>query len=325
MTSSFMTQASPPSFVQIKNEQLFNSLFQNDDEPATNQTTQHEVRSDYMRSLVRREQRERELEHDMIREKRYLQHKILVDKQMMDNSRKVRERISVNAQRKEENFRALKNDLVEGRALASNVGRWLKNSSDAKLVKKKKQYDTWNEEVYGTISTAIDDQLSKRSYKSIHSEKLKHFDKFLEVTNAKGSVFRDIIIESEYDPLVPNRNCIKVTSGRIKDPIKRSIQRTCEEKNIDDRIIKTRETLDVLDWATGKIEATPHGFFAKMMSGNKPKNTAKSKTMESRVAGCLDQYNIARGKGVLDKEFPRGKGMKMGPDEREDDFLKFAE
>ena len=28
---------------------------------------------------------------------------------------------------------------------------------------------------------------------------------------------------------------------------------------------KTREVLDIREWATGKIEDTPHGFFAKMM------------------------------------------------------------
>ena len=175
--------------------------------------------------------------------------------------------------------------------------------------------------MYGNISQRIDSELAKRSYKKIHSQKLKHFDKFLAVTNAKGSVFRDIIIESEYDPLIPNRNCIKVKSERIKDPIKRSVQRTNEEKGILNEKAQPRETLDVLEWATGKIEATPHGFFAKMMSDNKPKDSQKSKTMESKVASCLSQYNIARGRAVLDKEFPRGKGMKAAGTPRED-FLK---
>jgi len=272
--------------------------------------------------MVAKQEKDRLREEAMVREKRFSQHKEKVDRQMYDNSRKVKERIAEIQRKKEENFKHLRNDLVAGRALATDVGKWLKNNEEAKLVKKKKQYDTWNEEVYGNISQKIDDKLSQRSYQQIHGEKLKHFNKFLSVTNAKGSVFRDIIIESEYDPLIPNRNCIKVESGKIKDPIKRSIQRTNEEKGILDDEAKQRETLDVLEWATGKIEATPHGFFAKMMSGQNSGNfSKKSKTMESKVASCLSQYNIARGKAVLDKEFPRGKGMKQALSPRED-FLK---
>lgn len=258
----------------------------------------------------------------VLREKRFLQHKEKVDRQMMDNSRKVKERIAEIALKKEDSFKSLRNNLVEGRVLATEVGKWLKNNEEAKQVKKKKQYDTWNAEVYGHISEKINTELGQRSYKQIHSEKLKHFDKFLDVTNAKGSVFRDIIIESEYDPLIPNRNCIKVKSERIKDPIKRAVQRTNEEKSLPlNTKAQPRETLDVLEWATGKIEATPHGFFAKMMSGDKPRNSEKSKTMASKVAESLDQYNISRGREVLDKEFPRGKGMKLSSTPRED-FLK---
>ena len=155
--------------------------------------------------------------------------------------------------------------------------------------------------------------MEKRPYKQIHSEKLKHYDKFLETTNLKGSVFRDIIIESEYDPLIPNRNCIKITTDRLKDPIKRSVQRTQEEKGLPNEKIQIRETLDVEVWATGKIEATPHGFFAKMMS-DKNKNRPVNMSQASRIDKCLDQYNISQGRAELDKEFPAGKRTKQGGD-----------
>jgi hypothetical protein len=68
-----------------------------------------------------------------------------------------------------------------------------------------------------------------------------------------------------------------------------------------------KQTLDVQLWASGQIEATPYGTFAKMM--NKPRNVGengvKSATLRSNVA--FDHFNFPRGKGALEKEMPRGK------------------
>jgi hypothetical protein len=205
------------------------------------------------------------------------------------------------------------------------IGTWLDNHDKAHMVKVKKQYELWNENVYGEIARTIEEKLEAKPYKEILDSRLEHFDKFLEVTNTKGSVFRDIIIESEYDPLEPNRNAIKGNTKRLKDPIKRPIQRTLEEKGIFRKeALVTRETLDVLEWATGRIEATPHGFFAKMMNdSNRKPNANKLASMDSKITNCLDQYNVAKGKEVLDKEFPRGKKTKKEkPMRADEDFLK---
>ena len=258
-----------------------------------------------------KEAAEKKLEETVVRNKRFAQHKENVDRQMKEETRKVKEKMAEITRRKDERYRALRTDIVKGHVLADDVGYFLENHHAAQRTKVKKQYDTWNEEIYGTIASRIQSELDSKSYRDIHQEKLKHYDKFLSVTNAKGSVFRDIIIESEYDPLEPNRNSIKVETEVLKDPVKRSVQRTLEEKGISKDVVRSRETLNVLEWATGKIEATPHGFFAKMMSENrKPVNETKSKTMESRVSHCLDQYDIARGRKELDKEFPQGKRTK---------------
>ncbi|GMH48928.1 hypothetical protein TrVE_jg8762 [Triparma verrucosa] len=303
-----------PGQIRVTNENLWISLFGGEEEEgqaSPQSRSQRQVRGGYLKKKHAKEAQEKIVEEGMIRTKRFMQHKENADRQMNENSRKVKEKVAEIARKKEDNYRSLRKDLLQGNDLASDVGRYLLNHHTAQRAKVKKQYDTWNEEIYGTIATKIHTELDSRSYKHMHQEKLKHYDKFLAVTNAKGSVFRDIIIESEYDPLIPNRNSVKVQTEVLKDPIKRSVQRTLEEKGLSKDVIRPRETLNVLEWATGKIEATPHGFFAKMMSENrKPANATKSKTMESRVANCLDQYNIARGRAELDKEFPQGKKTK---------------
>jgi hypothetical protein len=74
-----------------------------------------------------------------------------------------------------------------------------------------------------------------------------------------------------------------------------------------------KETLPPIVWAAGKIEATPHGVFSKMM--DKPKNEASQHSLEhsllrnrSNVSTLvLDDFNILHGKAVVDAEMPRGK------------------
>ena len=317
--------ASHPGYMKISNDSLYANLLSSapaPDAPSSpgspgallNTTTTSEgVKSSFLKSETARRRALAALEEGKVREKRYLQQQEAVDRQMHEHSRMVKERQLDKALRKEEHFRELGNSIREGDAQARSIGVYLHNHEEAREVKIKKQYDTWQEDVYNRIANDVKGELEKRSYKHIHSSKLKHYDKFLEITNAKGSVFRDIIIESEYDPLVPNRNAIKVSTGVLTDPIKRSVQRTLEERGLSKDRLHTRETLDVISWASGKIEATPHGFFAKMMAENRKPEHSKSKTQTSSVAGCLDQYNIAKGRAVLDKEFPLGKKTKHPP------------
>jgi hypothetical protein len=95
----------------------------------------------------------------------------------------------------------------------------------------------------------------------------------LDITNKKSAIFRDIIIESEYDPLEPNRRAIKARTGKLKDPTLHILQKTVDEMvMLDPDYGKSGEnrggkyTLPTEMWASGKIEATPHGRFGKMMA-----------------------------------------------------------
>ena len=68
--------------------------------------------------------------------------------------------------------------------------------------------------------------------------------------------------------------------------------------------------LDIREWATGKIEDTPHGFFAKMMDATPraPGEKKTSKTYDSKVP--FDHYDVQKS---LDGEFPRGKKPHLVP------------
>jgi hypothetical protein len=120
-------------------------------------------------------------------------------------------------------------------------------------------------------------------------------------------MFLDIILESEYDPLESNRKGIKLKTKHLNDPTTRDIYKTrCEDKlsgkTRPDTHMSGRETLDILQWGKGNIEATPHGFFSKMMDGQG--SSKRSNTTASNV--CLDDYAPPNNE-ALKAEFPRGK------------------
>ena len=52
------------------------------------------------------------------------------------------------------------------------------------------------------------------------------------MTNRKEALFRDIIIESEYDPLRVNRGCIKAKPPTRPDPTRRVIDKYEQENAI---------------------------------------------------------------------------------------------
>ena len=66
-----------------------------------------------------------------------------------------------------------------------------------------------------------------------------------------------------------------------------------------------RYTLNAELWATGKIEATPHGVAMKMINAVAVPRSVKSKSMESSVK--FDHYDFPKGDDAVRNEMPRGK------------------
>lgn len=112
------------------------------------------------------------------------------------------------------------------------------------------------------------------------------------------------------DPLSPNRRCIKAKTKKLKDPTNVDVQKAEMEASMlgsdSNKLFKRggRETLPVMSWASGKIEATPYGMFAKMMDGT---NVAVRETPTTKSSVVFDHFNFPVGKEPLDCEMPRGK------------------
>lgn len=246
---------------------------------------------------------------DMIRRRRYNQHLDELKKQKLDIDRRVKEKLEDAKYEKEKYFQTIYDDVLQGMNHCSNVKRALDLHHENLVNKNKRQYEQWNNNVYGEIQRGIEREVDKAEYKHINLRKRETFQEFLDQTNKKPSIFRDIIIESEYDPLELNRKSIKINTGRLIDPIKRLIQKHDEEADTlvssGKKELGFRKSLDTKMWATGKIEDTPHGCFARMMREGRTQSERTIKLSRSKID--FDHYNIPIGKDALRGEFPGGK------------------
>eukprot|EP01048_Picozoa_sp_COSAG05_P011085 COSAG05_NODE_1021_length_6146_cov_2.729949_3_plen_167_part_00 len=110
----------------------------------------------------------------------------------------------------------------------------------------------------------------------------------------QDGLFRDIIIESDYDPLHWREESLRY-NGRVEDPIKRELTKQSNDregiggKGLGIQPARSKTTLDVKMW--DKLEATPHGkaaeMFAQSMSGIK-KPISKTQITTAQT----DHYNI---------------------------------
>mmetsp|Transcript_28313 Transcript_28313/g.63238 ORF Transcript_28313/g.63238 Transcript_28313/m.63238 type:complete len:316 (-) Transcript_28313:297-1244(-) len=265
--------------------------------------------------LARAKQKQHLKDLEDVRNRRYERSRREAHKRETEEDRKVRENIALQGLRREKKYQDNFSSITEGRDLCSRIKKQQDLEDEAERNKKVQQFQQWNQEVYGKIQGRVAEQLETTTSAQITRRRNKEFDKFLEVTNTKGAIFRDIIIESEYDPLEPNRNSIKVKTGDISDPVSRVLDKQREEvlmlaSKEQQRAAKeyhTREVLEVTDWGTGRIESTPHGFFAKMMAkSDRPPPTEPNPTFKSMVH--FDHYHHPRNsKAAVDAEFPKGR------------------
>jgi hypothetical protein len=224
----------------------------------------------------------------------------------------------------DEKFKKHTNIVEETIRELDGVDSELRLQEETKRSKVRRQFDEWNTNVHGAIMMNIHKQIDSIDAKKLAKIKCDDYGKFLDITNRKPAIFRDIIIESEYDPLEPNRRCVQAKTKRIRDPVKVDVQKLEEEANMlpggnANRELKFRDTLYVESWATGKIEATPHGVFAKMMS-EKARNGPKSEKL-TKSDVVFDDFCYPKGRAAVDKEMPRGKRTEQAEVKRSLPFI----
>ncbi|KAF0687626.1 Aste57867_20610 [Aphanomyces stellatus] len=249
----------------------------------------------------------------------YKKEQEVIQKQIQIN---IADAITKQRNKREANYLKLRNDIEEGKALAQELEERLTLKEETAKRQKQRLYDEWNEKVYEKLNGPINERVKAMDAKALNQHKQEAYQHFLDTANKKGCLFRDIIIESEYDPLNDNK-AIRYRT-RVDDPCCRVIKHREEEEAIANEgrnniggdpmdssgsggggavVLGRCDNLDTKLWANGVFESTPYGYFNKMMASTISDEC--SKTYESRVK--FDHYDIEKGLGTLNKEFPKGK------------------
>ena len=85
--------------------------------------------------------------------------------------------------------------------------------------RREKVHADWSENVHGKIQRRIHDALANMSIEDIERKLQKALQDYLTTSNAKSAaVFRDVIIEADYNPLKYATQSIKFRTDDIKDP-----------------------------------------------------------------------------------------------------------
>ena len=112
--------------------------------------------------------------------------------------------------------------------------KFLKNKSDQEKLAGQELLHEWDEKVYRRINNQIAKQVDERKTGDINRRLNDQMDKYVEAVKTKV-LFRDIIIESEYNPFLSKKAVIKVDArprsktvwDGIKDPLNEQIEKVC--------------------------------------------------------------------------------------------------
>ena len=167
-----------------------------------------------------------------VRERNTLQQKHV---EIQDRARKVLERrMEEKAAKRDREFNEMFGRVIAGidkeEGIMKDVDETLRVSETARAKKKAALYESWKREVYDKISSQIDDAVNRLDPHDVKRRLQTQYEAFLNASNHKAGIFRDIVIETDYDPFAHSSSLVKVDLAGIKDPVKRDLQRHQEEQ-----------------------------------------------------------------------------------------------
>ena len=132
------------------------------------------------------------------------------------------------------------------------IEEYLSQIETRKHRRKEKLHQDWDDTVFSPLQTAITEIVDATSADDIQKRRRHHLSNYLQECNSKLGVFRDIIIESEYDPL----HCRDQNNKRVPPEIMKQINQNSTSPR--GRSTVGREVLNVTLW--DKIASTPCVF-----------------------------------------------------------------
>jgi hypothetical protein len=215
--------------------------------------------------------------------------------------------IKVKQDQREAAFVELYNSLIEERTgFIQDIAHTLQIYDESDERKKQQLYDEWCDNVFNPIQDQIQTKLAGVSSQEIERRRRTMFDKFLEQVNRKekrnGGVFRDIIMEDDYDPLHYNKkHTIKYATSLRNDPVKKSlVQSDVNDNTKTSQPIGKQDMLQPTMWSK-------QNDINRIFNDKRPEQVVKNAQLKAKSDLAFDHYRTPQGYEVVKKEIPKGK------------------
>jgi len=222
--------------------------------------------------------------------------------------RRLRQRQAILAQRAERDFQnACEAHDREAKRYVPKVTEYLKLRKEENARKQASLHRAWETQVFENISSQIQREVVRRSETGEIGHRWRDAqDRYLHAFQSKeAGLFRDIIIEGEYDPMPYAAAGVRYSLKKVRDPVKLELLKAEEEDNaipgaFTEKRQVGRDTLHPTQWS--KIDATPYD--SRRWD---PSRKAKQNKGHASAGLPLDDYHFERGAKVTDREFPKTK------------------
>lgn len=218
-------------------------------------------------------------------------------------------------ERQDRRFHKMLAHLDSEKHFANEMTEYLGVREQSEKRSKQALYKDWCKNVYNPIQRDIRAELDKTPTAELERRRREAFAEYIDTVNRKQGVFRDIIIEHDYDPLKQRALVPKYNSSKYKavDPlIKDQTQIEHETALIASMdptykpiVHQPRESLDLLLW--GKLESTPYiRYSTEKQVRHKREVPGAAERRASTLQ--LDHYRVPKDPELVKRQyFPGGK------------------
>jgi len=251
------------------------------------------------------------------------------EKHNAEHRRRVKERSDRRKEEQERKFYKMLDDLDREKKLTDKIEEYLDLRDSAAKRDKNQLYKEWCKSVYNPIQRDIQAQLNSVPTSTLEARRRAAFAEYLDTVNRKEGVFRDIIIEHDYDPLKHRKNAFKYNRSKYDkiDPLHKDVTKISREAalikslNPDAKQIQhqPRESLDILLW--DKLDSTPYARYANRETEQRHKRPVPGATAFNGSTVEIDHYNVPKDPDLIKQQyFPGGKMVYDHP-RRKDNLL----
>lgn len=142
---------------------------------------------------------------------------------------------AAEATEREEAFQQLYSDVLgglqHGAGVLTETQEVLEYADNTQHARREALYQQWQHQVFEPMQERLQQAMSQRSVSDLEASLQAASQAYVQATNTKR-LFRDVIIEDDYNPLAPLSSSIRIPTSDLADPLLHDLLKTQAEKSL---------------------------------------------------------------------------------------------